>query len=93
MNLSEWQGVAKASELIGVSQSLLWELKNSNEFVAGEHWLYITGKPKSNVLWNVKAIRQWQINKTKASENIPEDVAAKKIATYQKMGVQSNVHG
>jgi len=64
MNHLEWQGVAKASELIGVSQSLLWELKNSNEFVAGEHWLYITGKPKSNVLWNVKAIRQWQIDKT-----------------------------
>ena len=45
MNLSEWHGVAKASELIGVSQSLLWELKNSNEFIASEHWLYITGKP------------------------------------------------
>ena len=87
MNLSEWHGVAKTSELIGVSQSLLWELKNSNEFVAGEHWLYITGKPKSNVLWNVRAIRQWQIDKTKESENAPDDVAAKKIATYQKMGV------
>ena len=87
MNLSEWHGVAKTSQLIGVSQSLLWELKNSNEFVAGEHWLYITGKPKSNVLWNVRAIRQWQIDKTKESENAPEDVAAKKIATYQKMGV------
>ena len=87
MNLSEWYGVAKTSELIGVSQSLLWELKNSNEFVAGEHWLYITDKPKSNVLWNVKAIRQWQIDKTKESENAPDDGAAKKIVTYQKMGV------
>ena len=87
MNLSEWQGVAKASELIGVSQSLLWELKGSNEFIAGVHWLYITGKPKSNVLWNVNAIRQWQIDKTKESENIPDDIAAKEIATYQKMGV------
>ena len=86
MNLSEWQGVAKASELIGVSQSLLWQLKNSNEFIAGEHWLYITGKPKSNVLWNVRAIRQWQIDKTKASENIPDDIAAKEIATYSKVG-------
>ena len=57
MNLSEWQGVAKTSQLMGVSQSLLWELKNSNELVAGEHWLYITGKPKSNVLWNVVAFR------------------------------------
>ena len=87
MNLSEWHGVAKTSQLIGVSQSLLWELKNSNEFVAGEHWLYITGKPKSNVLWNVRAIRQWQIDKTKESENAPDDGAAKKIVTYQKMGV------
>ena len=86
MNLSEWQGVAKASELIGVSQSLLWELKNSNEFIAGEHCLYITAKPKSNVLWNVRAIRQWQIDKTKASENIPDDIAAKEIATYSKVG-------
>ena len=85
MNLSEWHGVAKTSELIGVSQSLLWELKNSNEFVAGEHWLYITGKPKSNVLWNVRAIRQWQIDKTKESENAPDDLAAKEIATYQGM--------
>ena len=86
MNLSEWHGVAETSELIGVSQSLLWELKNSNEFIAGEHWLYITGKPKSNVLWNVRAIRQWQIDKTKASENIPDDIAAKEIATYSKVG-------
>ena len=85
MNLSEWQGVAKASELIGVSQSLLWELKNTNEFVAGEHWLYITGKPRSNVLWNVNAIRQWQIDKTKESENAPDDLAAKEIASYQEM--------
>ncbi len=86
MNLSEWHGVAKTSELIGVSQSLLWELKNSNEFIAGEHWLYITGRPKSNVLWNVRAIRQWQIDKTKASESTPDDEAAKKIATYSKVG-------
>ena len=85
MNLSEWHGVAKTSELIGVSQSLLWDLKNSKEFVAGEHWLYITGKPKSNVLWNVRAIRQWQIDKTKESENAPDDLAAKEIATYKEM--------
>ena len=87
MNLSEWHGVAKTSELIGVSQSLLWELKNSNEFIAGEHWLYVTGRRKSNVLWNVEAIRQWQIDRTKAAENLSDEIAAKKIASYQKVGV------
>ena len=72
MNHLEWQGVAKASELIGVSQSLLWELKNSNEFIDGEHWLYVTDKSKSNVLWNVEAIWQWQIDRTKAAENLSD---------------------
>ena len=48
---------------------------------------YITGKRKSIVLWNVVSIRDWQINKTKESENAPDDGAAKKIVTYQKMGV------
>ena len=48
---------------------------------------YSTGKRKSNVLWNVVGIRNWQIAKTKESENAPDDGAAKKIVTYQKMGV------
>ena len=87
MNLSEWYGVAKTSEILGISQSLLWELKQTNELTAGEHWLYATGKRKSNVLWNVVSIRNWQINKTKESESAPDDEAAKKIATYLEVGV------
>ena len=87
MNLSEWYGVAKTSEILGISQSLLWELKQTNELTAGEQWIYATGKRKSNVLWNVVGIRNWQIAKTKESENAPDDGAAKKIVTYQKMGV------
>ena len=39
-----------------------------------------------NVLWNVKVIRQWQIDKTKESENAPDDLAAKEIASYQEIG-------
>ena len=87
MNLSEWYGVAKTSEILGISQSLLWELKQTNELTAGEHWIYATGKRKSNVLWNAISIRDWQINKTKESENAPDEKAAKEIATYQKIGV------
>ena len=87
MNLSEWYGVAKTSEILGISQSLLWELKQTNELTAGEHWIYATGKRKSNVLWNVVGIRNWQIAKTKESENAPDEKAAKEIATYQELGV------
>ena len=81
MNLSEWYGVAKTSEILGISQSLLWELKQTNELTAGEHLIYATGKRKSNVLWNVVGIRNWQIAKTKESENAPDDGAAKKIVS------------
>ena len=49
MNLSEWYGVAKTSEILGISQSLLWELKQTNELTAGEHWIYATGKRKNAV--------------------------------------------
>ena len=87
MILCEWFGVAKPSEIHCISQSLLWELKQTNELTAGEHWIYATGKRKSNVLWNVVGIRNWQIAKTKESENAPDDGAAKMIVTYQKMGV------
>ena len=82
-----WLGAAEASKNLGISQATLWNLKAKKVLKAGVHWLYVTGLKKSNVKWNVDAIRQWQIDKTKASENAPEDTAAKKIASYQKMGV------
>ena len=82
--LSSWLGVAQASQVLGISEATLWNLKNTNSFMAGLHWLYVTGKRKSNVKWNVDAIRQWQIEQTIETENAPL-IAAKKIASYQKM--------
>ncbi|MBO8234096.1 hypothetical protein HA151_06140 [Prochlorococcus marinus XMU1419] len=83
--MDRYVSVKEAAELLCMSQSLLWELKNHKELVAGDHWLYVTGKLKSKVLFNVDAIRQWQIDKTKEIENTPDDIAAKKIATYRDM--------
>ena len=84
--LSSWLGVAQASQVLGISEATLWNLKNTNAFIAGLHWLYVTGKRKSNVKWNVDAIRQWQIDETLKQEEAPIN-AAKNIATYQAVGM------
>ena len=56
---------SEASKFLGISSSSLWELKSTKVLEAGKHWIYVTGKPRSNVLFNVNAIRQWQIDMTK----------------------------
>ena len=80
----KWLGVAQASKVLGISEATLWNLKNTSTFIAGLHWLYVTGKRKSNVTWNVDAIEQWQIEQTIETVNAPL-IAAKKITSYQKM--------
>ena len=59
-----WLGAAKASKELGISQATLWNLKSKKVLKAGTHWIYVTGLPKSNVLWNIESIRQWQIDET-----------------------------
>ena len=56
---------SEASKLLGISSSSLWELKSTKVLEAGKHWIYVTGKPRSNVLFNIDKIRQWQIDMTK----------------------------
>ncbi|MCP4973358.1 MAG: hypothetical protein GY914_06755 [Prochlorococcus sp.] len=58
-------GVDSAASQLGVSKSWLRAAKSSGELAAGDHWVFSTGKPRSRVLWNVEAIRQWQVSKTK----------------------------
>ena len=59
-----WLGAAKASNKLGISQATLWNLKSKRLLKAATHWIYVTGLPKSNVLWNIESIRQWQIDET-----------------------------
>jgi len=82
-----WLGAAKASEELGISQATLWNLKSKKVLKAGTHWIYVTGLPKSNVLWNTESIRQWQIDETLRQEE--KDIkAAKNISTYEAVGLQ-----
>ena len=84
--MSIWYGKIQASEMLGISASSLWSLKNSGKLQPGKHWLFATGKKASNVLFNVELIREWQIEQTKIIDEAPK-ASARKIATYQQMGV------
>jgi len=83
--MSLWFDKSQASKMLGLSEATLWNLKNTAALEAGKHWLYSTGKKASTVLFNVEAIRQWQCEQTKITEEAPKK-AAKGIANYQKMG-------
>ena len=74
---------SEASKFLGISSSSLWELKNTKVLEAGKHWIYVIGKPRSNVLFNVDKIRQWQIDKNKYIDSPERDITESKIATYE----------
>ncbi len=69
---------AEASKFLGISSSSLWELKSTKVLEAGKHWIYVTGKSRSNVLFNIDKIRQWQIDMTKYIESHGRDIKAEK---------------
>ena len=75
--------ISDASKFLGISSSSLWELKRKKVFEPGKHWIYVTGKTRSNVLFNVDKIRQWQIDMTKYIESPERDTKETKIATYE----------
>ena len=69
---------AEASKFLGISSSSLWELKSTKVLEAGKHWIYVTGKSRSDVLFNIDKIRQWQIDMTKYIESLGRDIKAEK---------------
>ena len=69
---------AEASKYLGISSSSLWELKSTKVLEACKHWIYLTGKSRSNVLFNIDKIRQWQIDMTKYIESPERDIKAEK---------------
>ena len=65
---------SEASKFLGISSSSLWELKRTKVLEPGRHWIYVTGKTRSNVLFNIDKIRQWQIDMTKYIESPERDI-------------------
>ncbi|MFL0789275.1 MAG: hypothetical protein AB8E87_03510 [Prochlorococcus sp.] len=70
-----------AATTLGVSVSWLRAKKSACNFIAGEHWIYATGSPGGRLLWNIPAIRQWQVDQTKFHAERQQQLAAE-IETY-----------
>ena len=82
---ARWLSCSESAMILGISQATIWNLKNNDSFQAGVHWLYVTGKRNSNVLFNVDEIREWQKKETQRHQQEHIE-AAKKIARYEKVG-------
>ena len=75
---------SEASKFLGISSSSLWELKRTKGLESDKHQIYVKGKTRINVLFNVDKIRQWQIDMTKYIESPEIDIkAATKIKTFE----------
>ena len=47
----------EAYKFLGISSSSLWELKRTKVLESGKHLIYVKGKSRSNVLFNVDKIK------------------------------------
>ena len=66
-----------------MGKSTLWALHRGEELTAGQHWIYLTGKPKSPVGWSIPALKQWQIEKTKLITKARKQATASKAAEVE----------
>ena len=73
-------------KLTNLSRTILMGLKASGKLKAGKHYVYVTGKPRSNINWDLAAIEKWMLEETQKSANAHYE-AAKKIETYSEMGI------
>jgi hypothetical protein len=64
---SEWQPLQAALKITGISRTSLFDLRRAGVLQPGRHWLFSLGRPRSPILWNVQAIRDWQMAATMAA--------------------------
>ena len=73
-------------KLTNLSRTILMGLKSSEQLKAGIHYVYLGGKPRSNIGWDLEAIELWMRQSAIEAQNAPYK-AAKKIETFVEMGV------
>jgi len=85
MTIKKWFPTEEALELLGLGRTNLLMLKE-NDLIAGVHYVYVTGKRRGTIGWDVAAIQEWQIKKTQEIEDKSKKIA-NDIETYAPMGV------
>ena len=85
MTIKKWFPTEEALELLGLGRTNLLMLKDS-DLIAGVHYVYVTGKRRGTIGWDVAAIQEWQIKKSQEIVDKSKKIA-NDIETYAAMGV------
>ena len=86
MNKPIWASTEEVCSAVGIGRTRLMDLKASNELLAGQHWVYLSGRRNSPLGWDLDAVRTWQVEKTKELAKAPFK-AADAIESFAEMGV------
>ncbi len=82
---SVWASTEEVVAVLRIGRTNLMQLKRSNELIAGEHWVYISGKKHSPIGWDLEKVRNWQRDKAQKITNAPLEAVAE-FEFYQRMG-------
>ncbi len=83
--LKKWYSTEDACKYLGLGRTNLMMLKD-NDLTVGVHYVFVTGRKRGTLGWDVAAIQQWQIQASKEIMNRPKKIV-EQVETYQKMGV------
>ena len=84
----EWVHEPEAADLLHVKTSTLRNMRRERRLDAGTHWVYATGSIGGPVVYNIPAIREMQIQRTKAAVQ-KEDAARKAQLELRKQVVET----
>ena len=79
-----WATCEETCNALGIGRTALWSLQKT-QLQPGKHWVYLTGKAKGVIGWDIKAIAEWQREETAAIAKQQHSKAAA-IETYQEEG-------
>ena len=82
--IKKWFPTEEAIELLGLGRTNLLLLKDS-DLIAGVHYVYVTGRKRGTIGWDVAAIPEWQIKKSQEIVNKSKKIA-NDVETYAEMG-------
>tara|TARA_R100001509_G_scaffold130293_1_gene83622 strand:+ start:277 stop:531 length:255 start_codon:yes stop_codon:yes gene_type:complete len=82
--IKKWFPTEEAIELLGLGRTNLLLLKDS-DLIAGVHYVYVTGRKRGTIGWDVAAIQEWQIKKSQEIVNKSKKIA-NDVETYAEMG-------
>ena len=84
----DWVHEPQAAELLAVKPSTLRNMRRERRLDAGTHWVYATGSIGGPVVYNIPAIREMQIQRTKAAVQ-KEDQQRKAELELRKKAVET----